>query len=86
MERAQRDNARLLRETRRQLGELSLLHTAAIATARSGSLEAALQEIALSAYDAFEAVNTMVILCAAGFRPLENARAGGRSAEAADHA
>ncbi len=61
-EQAQTENSRLLHETRRQLGELSLLHTAAIATARSGSLEAALQEIAQSAYDAFEAVNTLVLL------------------------
>jgi signal transduction histidine kinase/HAMP domain-containing protein len=63
LEQAQHDNAHLLQETRRQLGELSLLHTAAIATARSSSLDAALQEIAQSAYDAFDAVNTMVILC-----------------------
>jgi signal transduction histidine kinase/CheY-like chemotaxis protein/HAMP domain-containing protein len=62
-EQTQQDNARLLQEIRRQLGELSLLHTAAIATARSSSLDVALQEIAQSAYDTFAAVNTMVILC-----------------------
>ena len=74
LEQAQQDNVRLLRETQRQLGELSLLHTAAIATARSGSLDAALQEIAQSAYDAFGAVNTMVILCDPGCTQL-NVRA-----------
>jgi hypothetical protein len=63
LEQAQQDNNHLLHETRRQLGELSLLHTAAVATAHSSSLDAALQEIAQSVYDAFEAVNTMVVLC-----------------------
>jgi signal transduction histidine kinase len=62
-EQAQQENVRLYDAARHQLGELSLLHTAAIATARSASLDAALQEIAQSVYDAFEAVNTMVILC-----------------------
>ena len=61
LEQAQQENARLLQEIRRQLGELAVAHC----RHRHGAqqpLEAALQEIAQSAYDAFEAVNTMVIL------------------------
>jgi hypothetical protein len=63
LQQAQQDNERLLYETRRQLGELSLLHTAAVATSHSSSLDAALHEIAQSVYDAFEAVNALVLLC-----------------------
>jgi signal transduction histidine kinase/ActR/RegA family two-component response regulator len=65
LERAQRENARLYDEMRRQLGELSLLHTASIATARRATLDEALQEIALSAFDTLDAVNAMVLLCSA---------------------
>jgi signal transduction histidine kinase len=63
LDQAQQENARLLQGTQRQLNELSLLHTAAITTARSTSLDAALQEIAQLTYDTFKAVNTMVVLC-----------------------
>jgi signal transduction histidine kinase len=71
LEHTQQENLRLYDAARRQLGELSLLHTAAIATARSASLDAALQEIALSAFQAFNAVNAMVILCEPGCTKLE---------------
>jgi signal transduction histidine kinase/ActR/RegA family two-component response regulator len=65
LEQAQQDNTRLLQATQRQLVELSLLHSAAVATVRSSSLDAALQEMAQSTHDAFKAVNTMVVLCEA---------------------
>ncbi len=71
LERAQRENARLYADTRRQLGELSLLHTASIATARRATLDDALQEIALSAFDTLNAVNAMVLLCSLGSTEIE---------------
>jgi signal transduction histidine kinase/sensor domain CHASE-containing protein/ActR/RegA family two-component response regulator len=71
LEHAQRENARLYDETRRQLGELSLLHTASMATARRTTLDEALQEIALSAFDTLNAVNAMVLLCPPGSSAIE---------------
>jgi PAS domain S-box-containing protein len=56
------DNARLYHETRRQLGELAILHTAAIAAASSTSLGEALQQVAQSVYDALGPVNVAVML------------------------
>ena len=59
---AEQDNARLYQETRRQLNELTLLHTAAMTAANSLTLDEALQHLAQSTTDAFNAINTMVIL------------------------
>jgi PAS domain S-box-containing protein len=56
------ENARLYHETRRQLGELAILHTAAIATAESASLTEALRKVAQSVYDAFSDVSVAVLL------------------------
>ncbi|HTP08191.1 MAG TPA: ATP-binding protein [Anaerolineae bacterium] len=81
LEQARQEKVRLLQEARRQLGELSLLHTASIATARSGSLEAALQEIAQSTHAAFKAVNTMVVLCEPDVAHLKIRASVGVSAE-----
>ncbi|CAG0934383.1 two-component system, NarL family, sensor histidine kinase BarA [Thermoflexales bacterium] len=81
LEHTQQENLHLYEATRRQLGELSLLHTAALATARSVSLDAALQEIALSAFYAFNAINAMVILCAPSCTELEIRASVGVSTE-----
>ncbi len=62
LQRAQSVNEQLLEETRRQLGELSVLHTAAIATASSSTLDQALQEIAQATCELFKATNVMVAL------------------------
>ncbi len=62
LQRVQSSHDQLLEETRRQLKELSVSHTAAIATARSATLDQALQEIAQSTYDLFNAANVMVLL------------------------
>ena len=56
------ENARLYHETRRQLGELAILHAAAIATAESASLTEALRKVAQSVYDAFSDVFVAVLL------------------------
>ncbi len=71
LEHAEQENLHLYEAARRRINELSLLHTAAIATAHSASLEAALQEIALSVFQAFNAVNAMVILCKADCTEME---------------
>ncbi|HEY4720867.1 MAG TPA: GAF domain-containing protein, partial [Anaerolineae bacterium] len=56
------ENARLYGETRRQLGELALLHTAAIAIASRTTLDDAVQQVAQSVYGAFEEVHVAVML------------------------
>ncbi len=55
-------NARLYTETRRQLGELAILHTTAIAIASRTTLEEAVQQVAQSVYAAFEEVCVSVML------------------------
>ena len=56
------ENARLYHETRRQLGELAILHSAAIATADSTSLDEALHKVAQAVYDALGEVSVAVML------------------------
>jgi len=56
------ENARLYHETRRQLGELAILHSAAIATADSTSLDEALHKVAQAVYDALGDVSVAVML------------------------
>jgi hypothetical protein len=63
LEEAELDKARLYQETRRQLNELTLLHTAAMTAASSLTLDEALQAIAQAAYETFHAVNALVALC-----------------------
>ncbi|HZY41972.1 MAG TPA: GAF domain-containing protein, partial [Anaerolineae bacterium] len=56
------ENARLYHETRRQLGELAILHSAAIATADSTTLGEALHKVAQAVYDALGEVDVAVML------------------------
>ncbi len=56
------ENARLYHETRRQLSELAILHSAAIATADSTSLDEALHKVAQAVYDALGDVSVAVML------------------------
>ncbi len=56
------ENARLYHETRRQLGELAILHSAAIATADSTSLDEALHKVAQAVHDALGDVSVAVML------------------------
>jgi signal transduction histidine kinase len=62
LEQAQRENARLIQDTQRQIDSLSLIHTTVMAAARSTSLDAALQVIAHSAQAALQASSTLVVL------------------------
>ena len=69
------DNAQLYHETRRQLGELAILHSAAIATADSTTLDEALHKVAQAVYDALGDVSVAVMLLEPGTDDL-NIRAG----------
>ena len=55
-------NARLYTETRRQLGELAILHTTAIAIAGRPTMEEAVQQVAQSVQAVFERARVAVML------------------------
>ncbi len=69
------ENARLYHETRRQLGELAILHAAAIATANSTTLDEALHKVAQAVFDALSDVSVAVMLLEPGTDDL-NIRSG----------
>jgi GAF domain-containing protein/DNA-binding response OmpR family regulator len=56
------ENARLYHETRQQLGELAILHSAAIATADSTTLDEALHKAVRAVYDALGEVDVTILL------------------------